>query len=339
MDLRATPEPPTPPRTVTRATTLSKFIVSTQDDHAMSTPEFLTDAPMLYRVFLIIVVAGGAHVMVTIMRRISQYILLGPTSAAQDSVSQFAIKFPRAATVTTMLESTLTFAIYFIAMGLVLQEFNLSLRAYLASTTVIGLAIGFGSQGFVQDIVIGLTLIFSNLLQVGDVVEVSGQIGRVERVGLRFTVLINLHGQKVHLPNRNIAVISQFRGGCIRAYIDFQVPEGATAKQISDIVKPLSAALYSQHRAILMQEPESFGVQNTTKGGWKYIRYKFKLWPGQGALIETNFRQMALARLREVFPDYADWMINITYRSERLIMKDGEIIDKADSEDPADTES
>jgi len=302
----------------------------------MTTPEFLTDAPMLSRILLIIIVAGGAHLIVTVMRRISQYILLGPTSARQSGVSEFAVKFPRAATITTMLESTLTFAIYFISLGLILQEFNLSLRAYLASTTVLGLAIGFGSQGFVQDIVIGLTLIFSNLLKVGDVVEVSGQIGRVERVGLRFTILINLHGQKVHLPNRNIAVISQFRGGCVRAYIDFQVPDGATPKQISDIVKPLSAALYSQHRAILMEEPESFGVQKTTKGGWEYIRYKFKLWPGQGALIETNFRQMALARLRETFPDYADWMINITYRSERLIMKDDELIDKADSEDAED---
>ncbi len=305
----------------------------------MSTPDFLTDAPMISRILFIIVVAGGAHLIVTGLRRMSQYILLGPADTRQGGVSEFAVKFPRAATITTIVESSLTFVIYFISLGLILQEFNLSLRAYLASTTVIGLAIGFGSQGFVQDIVIGLTLIFSNLLKVGDVVEVSGQIGRVERVGLRFTVLINLHGQKVHLPNRNIAVISQFRGGCIRAYIDFQIPEGATPKQIADIVEPLSAALYSQHRAILMEEPESFGVQSTTKGGWQYIRYKFKLWPGQGALIETNFRQMALARLREAFPEYADWMINITYRSERLIMKDGELIDTADREDPAETES
>jgi moderate conductance mechanosensitive channel len=182
----------------------------------------------------------------------------------------------------------------------------------------------------VQDVVIGLTIIFWNLLRVGDVVELSGQIGRVEGIGLRFTVLINLHGQRIYLPNRNIAVISQFRGGCIRAYVDFQVPDGATANRLLKIIDPLADALYNQHRAIVMEKPENFGPQNTIKGGWKYVRYKFKLWPGQGALIETNFRQMALARLRETFPDYADWMINITYRSERLIIKDGGLIDEAD---------
>lgn len=299
----------------------------------MNLIEFASEMPLLYRILLIIVIAGGAHIIVTIVRRISQFILLGRNQTPQPGGSEFAKSYPRSATIITILESTITFIIYFIAIGLILQEFNLSLRAYLASTTVIGLAIGFGSQGLVQDVVIGLTLIFSNLIKVGDVVEISGQIGRVESVGMRFTVLINLHGQRVFLPNRNIAVISQFRGGCIRAYVDFQIPGSENANRIRQIVSPLAAALYSQHKAIVMEEPENFGVQATTKGGWRYIRFKFKLWPGQGALIETNFRQMALARLRENLPDYADWMINITYRSERLIIKDGTLINEADSDE------
>jgi moderate conductance mechanosensitive channel len=302
----------------------------------MNILEFASDAPLLYRILLIIILAGGTHLIVTLIRYLSQLLLVGRQDTIRIGSSDFVKRFPRVATIVTILESTLTFVIYFMAIGFILQEFNLSLRAYLASTTVIGLAIGFGSQGLVQDIVIGLTLIFSNLLKVGDVVELTGQIGRVESVGLRFTVLINLHGQRIHLPNRNIGMISQFRGGSIRAYVDFQIPEGATAKRISQLINPLASALYNQHRAIVMEEPENFGQQDTIKGGWRYIRYKFKLWPGQGALIETNFRQMALARLRTVFPDYADWMINITYRSERLIIKDGGLIDESDPDLPSD---
>lgn len=301
--------------------------------------EHASELPLFYRILIIFVIAGVSHTAVTIIRRISKHILLGKetieTTRAENS--EFTKRFPRTATIITILESTLTFMIYFVAFGLVLQEFQLSLRAYLASTTVIGLAIGFGSQGFVQDIVIGLTLIFSNLLKVGDVVEVLGHVGRVESVGLRFTVLINLHGQRVYLPNRNIAVISQFREGCVRAYVDFQVPEGVHARKMTQLIKPLTEALYSQHKAIIMGIPEYFGLQKTTRGGWSYIRYKFKVWPGQGSLIETNFRQMVLARLKNEFPDYADWMINITYRSERLIIKDGELIDKADTDDKLQT--
>ncbi len=293
----------------------------------------IVEAPLLYRILTIILIAGGSHLLVWLIKKASQTILLGHQEQPRIGASEFMKQYPRTATVITILESTLTFIIYFLAVGLIFQEFNLSLRAYLASTTVIGLAIGFGSQGFVQDIVIGLTLIFSNLLKVGDVVEVGGQIGRVESVGIRFTVLINLHGQKVHLPNRNISVISQFRGGCIRAYTDFQIPDNGTGKRMIQILTPIATALYNQHKAIILEAPEHFGVQKTNRGGWNYIRFKFKLWPGQGALIENNFRQMSLAKLRQEFPEYADWMINITYRSERLIIKDGELIDEKDPEE------
>lgn len=297
--------------------------------------EAAAEFPLLYRILIIAAIAAGAHLIVTLVRRISQLVLLGRKPLLQAGASDFSRRYPRTATVITIMESLFTFLIYFLALGLILQEFNLSLRAYLASTTVIGLAIGFGSQGFVQDIVIGLTLIFSNLLKVGDVVEVSGQIGRVESVGMRFTILTNLHGQRVHLPNRNIGVISQYRGGCIRAYVDFQIPEKGDARQTHRIVWPLAEALYSQHRAIVMEMPEHFGVRRTTDGGWTYIRYKFKLWPGQGSLIENSFRLMALSRLRAHYPDYAEWMVHITYRSERFVARDGELIDESDSDEPS----
>jgi Ca2+/Na+ antiporter len=67
--------------------------------------------------------------------------------------------------------SAVIFSIYFFGFGLVLQELGVNLTAYLASATVIGLAISFGSKGLVQDIVIGLTLIFSDAMEVGDLVH------------------------------------------------------------------------------------------------------------------------------------------------------------------------
>jgi small-conductance mechanosensitive channel len=50
-------------------------------------------------------------------------------------------------------------------------------------------------------------------------VKLGGEIGKVDTIGLRFTQLINLHGQRIIIPNRNIAIISQYRGDCIRAYV------------------------------------------------------------------------------------------------------------------------
>jgi small conductance mechanosensitive channel len=94
---------------------------------------------------------------------------------------------------------------YFVAVGLVLKEFGISLTAYFASATIIGLAVGFGSQGLVQDVVNGLTVVFSDLFDVGDMVEIAGQTGFVQKIGIRFTVLNNFMGAEVFIPNRTIA--------------------------------------------------------------------------------------------------------------------------------------
>ena len=90
---------------------------------------------------------------------------------------------------------------------MILQEIGVPLRTYFASASVIGLAVGFGLQGFVQDVIIGLTLIFSDVINVGDMVDLSGQSGRVVRIGLRFTTLVNVLGQEVNVSNRNIVQI------------------------------------------------------------------------------------------------------------------------------------
>ena len=87
--------------------------------------------------------------------------------------------------------SALICTLYFGALGLVLQELGVSLTAYLASASVLGLAIGFGSQGVVQDVVTGLTVILSDLFQVGDMVEIADKPGIVQSISMRFTTLLD----------------------------------------------------------------------------------------------------------------------------------------------------
>jgi small conductance mechanosensitive channel len=81
------------------------------------------------------------------------------------------LRLRRLQSLATLLSSAMLFALYFLILGLILAEFGVSLTAYLASASVLGLALGFGSQGIVQDVVTGLTLIFSDFIDVGDLVE------------------------------------------------------------------------------------------------------------------------------------------------------------------------
>lgn len=262
------------------------------------------------RILLIVALALAAHLVVRLVRRAATW-LLAPTATGPQTLLR---RYPKFATITTIIASALTFAVYFTAIGLIFREAGISLTAYFASASVIGLAIGFGSQGLVQDVVIGLTLIFSDVLNVGDVADVGGQTGRVESIGLRFTTLVTLLDQRVQVPNRNIAQINRYRKGHIRGYVDVQVPSATTDEELIGVVEPIAKGMHAQYRGIVLAQPELMGIRSAEPGSWRYLRIKFRLWPGQGALIENVFRQRVLASLRQKDAAYADWMISTIYR-------------------------
>jgi len=105
--------------------------------NALSTP---------LRIFIIAAIMVALHLMVILVRRISNKWMS----------SQVSAKLSKSRTISSLTTSALVFLIYFSALGLILSEFGVSLKAYLASAFILGLAIGFGSQGLVQDVVNGL---------------------------------------------------------------------------------------------------------------------------------------------------------------------------------------
>ena len=278
--------------------------------------ELIMSLPTSVRIVVIVLMAVLAHFTVQGLKRLSGWILTLKLETDASTTEVFTRRYPRIASITTILVSGLNFAIYFMAVGLILREFKVSLTAYLASASVIGLAVGFGLQGLVQDVVIGLTLIFSDALNIEDVVEVTGQVGKVENIGLRFTTLINLHGQKIYVPNRNITTISRFRRGSIRGYVDVQLPDEIPEETVTEVVKSIASGLYSQQKSIILEKPELFGIKEAKGGNWRYLRIKFRLWPGQAAIIETTFKQRIIDFMKKTCPNYSDWMIIIAYRVE-----------------------
>ena len=282
----------------------------------MKLVDTLTNMNPILRILLVIVLAVAANFTVKTIRRFNQYLLTMRADSQETSEEVLTRRYPKLATIITILVSAVTFTIYFVAFGLILREFKISLTTYFASATVIGLAVGFGLQGFVQDLVIGLTLIFSDALTIGEMVKLGDEIGKVDSIGLRFTVLINLHGQRIIIPNRNITTISQFRGGCIRAYVDIQLPQEMDEKEMLQAIQAIAKGMYDQHRSIILAIPEIFGIKGVKDGQWRYLRSKFKLWPGQINIIEETFKERVVQVLKKSYADYASWMITVTYKVE-----------------------
>ena len=181
----------------------------------------------IFRILLIILIVLVAHLLVRVVRRLGQQVMASRVSSS----------FSKVRTVTSLSVSIAVFAMYFVAVGLLLKEFGISLTAYFASATIIGLAVGFGSQGLVQDVVTGLTVILSDLFDVGDMVEIAGQTGIVQKVGIRFIVLNNFMGAEVFIPNRTIANVVRDERGYVRAIADINLlGDSIIAKKIEDRV-------------------------------------------------------------------------------------------------------
>lgn len=130
----------------------------------------------------------------------------------------------KATSLLSLASSTLIFVFYFAAGGVLLTELGVPITAYLASATIIGLAVGFGSQGLVQDVVTGMTSIFLDVYDIGDMVEISAQVGVVKKIGLRFLEIENPLGARVMIPNRSIGNVINYRRGYIRCIADITLP-------------------------------------------------------------------------------------------------------------------
>jgi small conductance mechanosensitive channel len=269
--------------------------------------EILSDISAPFKILIIILVVACAHMAVIIVRRIGQKMMR----------VRFHASISKVRTIVSLATSVAVFLIYFGSFGLVLKEFGISLKAYLASASVVGLAIGFGSQGLVQDVVAGLTLIFTDLVNLGDMVEISGQTGIIRRMGMRFTILENHFGAKVSIPNRTITSVITYPKRYIRCIVDANLSsDPAAADQMETTIRSIILSMYERLAGIFLSPP-SIEPRITTKSGQTFLRIKFRIWPGRGGPLETTLKPEIVQTLKSLDPSYADWMVSVNYEIEQ----------------------
>jgi len=259
------------------------------------------------KILIIVLVGLLAHLAVIIVRRIGNKMI---TAGRHLSISKIR-------TLVGLLTSIAVFVIYFASLGLILNELGISLKAYVASASVLGLALAFGSQGLVQDVVAGVTLIFADLISLGDMVEISGQTGIVRRIGMRFTVLENHLGASVSIPNRSIAGVITYPRGYIRCMVDATLSsDAAAADRMEKAIRPIIGSLYERFPGIFLSPP-SIGPRIKTESGQAYCRIEFRIWPGRGGPLETTLKQEMVQTLKNMDAAYADWMVSVNYEIEK----------------------
>jgi small-conductance mechanosensitive channel len=279
---------------------------------------FWSGQPHIIHIAIIIALAFLAHLIVKFVRQYSEWVI--NRSHEKKHPFDFVTQQPKFITLTRLVVSAVTFFIYTLAILFVILVYDpngtgSTFKTYLTSAAVVGLALSFGLQGLVQDVVTCVTLILSDAMDVGDSVDLmNGVIGRVERIGLRFTKVINFYNQEIFVPNRNINNVSRFPQGGILAYADVQIPAKADQQAIVDTIQKVSKGIWTQFNAIILSEP-IFSEVESTPGGWSFVRVRFNIWPGQNGLIENTFRSQMVSAVKAFEPNYADWQVVVTYRA------------------------
>ncbi|MFD2330698.1 mechanosensitive ion channel family protein [Cohnella sp. GCM10020058] len=168
----------------------------------------------------------------------------------------------RVQTVGKLLKNAATYIINFIVLLLVLNEFNINLAPLLAGAGVIGLAIGFGAQSLVKDVITGFFVILEDHFSVGDVIEVGGKFkGTVEMIGLRATRIRSWTGEVYILPNGNISDVTNYSVNNALAVVDVSVAATENLDHMAEIVKSAAAKFEDTN---IVGRTEFLGIQSVT---------------------------------------------------------------------------
>jgi len=174
--------------------------------------------------------------------------------------SPIKISEKREETIRILLQSVLTYAVYFIAIVMILESLNIKISALLAGAGIAGLAIGFGAQSLVKDIISGFFIIFENQFSVDDYVVVADAEGTVEEIGLRTTKIRSWTGEENVIPNGNITQVINYSVHNGLSVVDVNIPYETDIYAIEKSISQLLAKL-PQKYDFFVDVPIIHGVQ------------------------------------------------------------------------------
>ncbi len=186
----------------------------------------------------------------------------------------------RTRTLVSLLRSVGRVVIFVVTLFMVLGALGLQLGPLLAGAGVVGLAVSFGSQSLVKDVISGLFILIENQFGVGDVIRVAGVSGGVERMTLRVVVLRDVHGVVHIVPNGEIKTVSNLTREWARVVLDVIVELKEDPDEVMKVMRDEGRKLYEdpQWRPLVLEEVQVPGVESFGEKGIT-IRMSMKTLP------------------------------------------------------------
>ena len=169
----------------------------------------------------------------------------------------------RQQTMSKLLENVVAYVVYFMAIIAVLSAFTIDITGLIAGAGVLGLAIGFGAQNLVRDIITGFFIIFEDQFSVGDYVRIGQAEGTVEEIGLRTTKVKGFTGELFIFPNGNVTDVVNFSIHNSIAVVDINISYESDMAKVEQLIQEFLEDIQDKYEQII-KPPELLGVQNLT---------------------------------------------------------------------------
>jgi small conductance mechanosensitive channel len=200
---------------------------------------------------------------------------------------------------------TVIVLIYVVTAIQIVFRLGVPLTSLVAPATVVGVALGFGAQRIVQDLLAGFFVITEHQYGYGDVIRLSipgvgGPIqGTVEDVTLRVTQMRTVNGEVVITPNGQIVQVVNLSRDWARAVVDVPVPSSVDVSHVTTILQEVGAAAYADEhlRPLLLDEPTVMGVENIEVDTLS-IRFVARTLPGKQFDVGRQLRARIANALR-----------------------------------------
>ncbi len=170
----------------------------------------------------------------------------------------------RLQTIQSLCKSTVAYVLFFVFGVTLLKAVGFDIMPFITTASVIGLAVGFGAQKLVKDVISGFFLIVDDLFIVGETVTIGGVTGRVQEMGMRVTRLIDPTGKLVILSNGDIGTITNLSRYPVEEFVEIAIGAAADLNKAVEVINEAGAALFSDEGHKLKAPPRVLGLAALT---------------------------------------------------------------------------
>lgn len=163
-------------------------------------------------------------------------------------------------TLATILKNISKYVFYFISIVIVLDLFGIKTTSILATAGIGGLAIGFGAQNLVKDVITGFFILFEDQFSVGDYVKIGEFEGIVEEMGIRVTKIRDFSGDLHIIPNSSIQAVTNMSNGAMRAKVDVSIAYEEDIDRVIKVLENICEEVKIQYDSIILDGPNVLGV-------------------------------------------------------------------------------